>query len=112
MSPVEQTPHSIYEPRGFQTPVLSKPIPNHWKIDEDRPLLLRLLFRLLCVIACGHTDIECLWAVCCMGESEFTSQKDRLITRTSTITVVVKLALYSVGRSRLRFTCRPGSFYR
>ncbi|THU90447.1 hypothetical protein K435DRAFT_676063 [Dendrothele bispora CBS 962.96] len=69
-------------------------MPEHWKLDrEDRPLLVQLLFRLLCVIAHGHTDIECLWAICSTGEPEFIIQKDRLTARISTITVVAGLLL-------------------
>ncbi|KAA1477605.1 hypothetical protein DENSPDRAFT_786865 [Dentipellis sp. KUC8613] len=76
-------------------------LPPWWKFEVNvTPLLnaaLQIAFRILCLIALGHANLEDLWVICNSDEDSWLDIKDRLWNRINTITIVAGLLLGSTA---------------
>lgn len=82
------------------------PMPSHWKLS-NLPPVLRFLFKLLCTIGVGQTDLDDVWESC-KSDAAFDLSRQKLNQRISTVTVVVCGISSSFRRHSLDIPYRQG----
>lgn len=90
--PTLQLPHNPH----FAQPADESRMPKHWRSNFNlRPKFLakvaRVLFKMLCLVSIGHTDLRFAWEVSDHDGELWEVNKDRLATRISAVTVIVSL---------------------
>ena len=77
------------------------PMPAHWKLS-NLPPVLRFLFKSLCMVGVGQTDLDDVWESC-KSEDAFDLSRQKLNQRITTVTVVVRDRLSEL--SSMVLTC-------
>ncbi|KAH9940217.1 uncharacterized protein BXZ73DRAFT_31024, partial [Epithele typhae] len=74
-------------------------IPAHWtaSYSGSRGSFARSLFHILCAISVGHTSLDRKWVATTAGGDVFARDRESLINRITTLTVVAGLLLTSAA---------------
>lgn len=91
---------------GSAALTVTGPMPSHWKLS-NLPPVLRFLFKLLCTIGVGQTDLDDVWESC-RSEAAFDLSRQKLNQRITTVTVVVRDILSKLKRRDLDIPYRQG----
>ena len=91
---------------------ISQPMPVHWTNDFPGvwpcvSFILKLTFTVLVIISFGRTSLHQQWKKIHSSEEEFTECIDRIVARTSTITVVVRRNITKMDRTLTSAISRP-----
>ena len=73
----------------LRPPLIVPPMPSHWDFKSNSHPVFNVIFKILCLISLGHPDLDEVWRICQTNDEIWMSNKDRLSSRVSAITVIV-----------------------